>query len=124
MGFFCYSKCVLSINEIINGIKQLTISITPIKRLKYPEKFSPKITADVILPKRINRGIKNGIVIKSPRIEPFLRLNELPKDKKLIKIRFEIIREIKAIRLNSKEKFRDRIKRNATNASGIPINIQ
>tara|TARA_B100001121_G_scaffold33459_1_gene28137 strand:- start:92 stop:397 length:306 start_codon:yes stop_codon:yes gene_type:complete len=101
MGFFCYSKCVLSINEIINGIKHETISITPTKRLKYPKKFNPKMTADVIFPRRISRGIKKGIVINSPRIEPFLRLKELPKDRKFINIRFEITKEIRAIMLNS-----------------------
>ena len=101
MGFFCYSKCVLSINEIINGIKHETISITPTKRLKYPKKFKPKMTADVIFPRRISRGIKKGIVINSPRIEPFLRLKELPKDRKFINIRFEITKEIRAIMLNS-----------------------
>ena len=99
MGFFCYSKCVLSINEIINGIKLATRVITPTKRLKRPTKLNPNKVDVVILPRTINTGIKNGIVIKRPRIDPFLRLRAFPREKKLIKIRFEITKHSKAIEL-------------------------
>ena len=53
----------------------------------------------MILPRTINTGIKNGIVIKRPRIDPFLRLRAFPREKKLIKIRFEITKHSKAIEL-------------------------
>ena len=86
MGFFCYSKCVLSINEIINGIKLATRIITPTKRLKWPTKLNPSKVDVVIFPRTINTGIKNGIVIKRPRIDPFLRLRAFPREKKLIKM--------------------------------------
>ena len=99
MGFFCYSKCVLSINEIINGIKLATKIITPTKRLKCPIKLNPNKAEVVILTRTINTGIKNGIVIKRPRIDPFLRLRAFPREKKLIKIRFEITKHSKVIEL-------------------------
>ena len=51
------------------------------------------------MPRTISTGIKNGIVIKSPRIDPFLRLRAFTREKKLIKIRFEIIKHNKAIEL-------------------------
>ena len=53
----------------------------------------------MILPRTINTGIRNGIVIKRPRIDPFLRLRAFPREKKLIKIRFEIIKHSRAIEL-------------------------
>ena len=124
MGFFCYSKCVLSINEIISGIKLATRIITPTKRLKWPTKLKPNKAEVVILPRTISTGIKNGIVIKRPRIDPFLRLRAFPRDKKLIKIRFEIIKHSKAIELMLIEIFKDKINRKATKARGMPINTQ
>ena len=124
MGFFCYSKCVLSINEIINGIKLVTRIITPTKRLKWPTKLNPNKVDVVILPRTISTGIKNGIVIKRPRIDPFLRLRALPREKKLIKIRFEITKHSRAIELIWIEIFKDKINRKATKARGIPINTQ
>ena len=78
----------------------------------------------MILPRTINTGIKNGIVIKRPRIDPFLRLRAFPREKKLIKIRFEIIKHSKAIELMLIEIFKDKINRKATKARGIPINTQ
>ena len=124
MGFFCYSKCVLNINEIISGIKVAARIIAPTKRLKWPTKLRPNKVEVVILPRTISTGIKNGIVINSPRIDPFLRLSAFPREKKLIKIRFEIIKHIKAIELIWIEIFKDKINKKATKARGIPINIQ
>ena len=73
---------------------------------------------------RRKASYKNGIVIKSPRMEPFLRLRAFPREKKLIKIKFEIIKHSKAIELIWIEISKDKINRKATKASGIPINIQ
>ena len=78
----------------------------------------------MILPRTINTGIKNGIVIKRPRIDPFLRLRAFPREKKLIKIRFEITKHSKVIELIWIEISRDKVNRKATKARGIPINIQ
>ena len=78
----------------------------------------------MILPRTISTGIKNGIVIKRPRIDPFLRLRALPREKKLIKIKFEIIKHSKAIELICIEIFKDKINRKATKARGMPINTQ
>ena len=76
------------------------------------------------MPRTISTGIKNGIVIKRPRIEPFLRLRAFPREKKLIKIKFEIIKHSKAIELISIEISKDKINRKATKARGMPISIQ
>ena len=87
-------------------------------------KFSSKITAVVIFPRRISKGIKNGIVIKSPRIEPFFKLREFPNEKKFMKIRLEIIRQKSVTKLSSYANPSERTKKNATNARGTPIRIQ
>ena len=76
------------------------------------------------MPRTISTGIKNGIVIKRPRIEPFFRLRAFPREKKLIKIKFEIIKHIKAIELIRIDISKDKINRKATKARGMPINNQ
>ena len=76
------------------------------------------------MPRIISTGIKNGIVIKSPRIDPFFRLRAFPREKKLINIKFETIKHSKANELICIEISKDKINRKATNARGTPINIQ
>ena len=51
-------------------------------------------------------------------------MRAFPREKKLIKIKFEIIKHSKAIELICIEIFKDKINRKATKARGMPINTQ
>ena len=72
--------------EIINGIHTIISNKTPSINIKRLEISKPNPAFNTIFPNKIKIGNKSGIVINAPRTDPLLRLNELPNEKRFMKM--------------------------------------